>query len=96
MLLHGWIKPSATGFCEAFPANCVFDPAEDTPLSELLKKGETLSDGVMRYRHRMRELDADAHRINSQQWPISGAVADAGEFIARRAEAGTPNTRNRD
>ena len=73
------------------PANCVLDAIEDAPQSELLKKGETLSDAVMRYRHRLRELEADAHRVNSQQWPISNAEADARELIARRAETGGPN-----
>jgi hypothetical protein len=73
------------------PANCVIEQVEDTPVAELLKKGETLSDGVSRYQLRQRELDADAHRVNSQQWVISDAEADAAELIERRAEAGRPD-----
>ncbi|UFX47070.1 hypothetical protein HAP47_0010535 [Bradyrhizobium sp. 41S5] len=43
---------------------------------------------------RLRELDADAHRVNSQQWPISVGEADARELIARRADAGRPHLEN--
>ena len=72
------------------PGGCIVEPIGDAPLAELLKKGETLSDGVSRYRLRQRELDADAHRVNSQQWPISMGEADARALVGRRAEAGRP------
>ena len=38
------------------PANCVLEVVEDASLSELLKKGERISDAVERFRHRLREL----------------------------------------
>jgi hypothetical protein len=38
---------------------------EDPPISELLKKGETIAAAVERVQHRVRELKADAHRVRS-------------------------------
>jgi hypothetical protein len=38
----------------------------------VLKRGERVIDGVERLRHRLRELDADAHRIRSAVTPRSG------------------------
>jgi hypothetical protein len=72
----------------------VCDVVPDTPVAELLKKNETLSDGVERYRLRQRECAAERHRVNSQQWPISMAEAAAIELIERRAEAGRPVLEN--
>jgi hypothetical protein len=46
---------------------------------------------VERFRHRLRELGADRHRVNSAQWPISVAEAAAKEFIDSLADAGQPN-----
>jgi hypothetical protein len=76
------------------PADCVCDVFPDTPVAELLKKNETLSDGVERYRLRQRECAAERHRVNSQQWPISTAEAVARELIERLADAGRPNLEN--
>jgi hypothetical protein len=79
-LMHGGI-----------PANCVIETIEDQPVAELLKKGETLNDGVLRFRHRLRELDADAHRVNSSPWPSSEQKRKATDFINQLAERGRPN-----
>ncbi|WP_166299780.1 hypothetical protein [Bradyrhizobium sp. 2S1] len=76
------------------PTDCVLDVVSDAPVAELLKKNETLSDGVERYRLRQRECDADAHRVRSQQWPVSVGEADAVDLIARRGDAGRPNLEN--
>ena len=73
------------------PHGCVLEPVADLPLSELLKKGERIADAVERYRHRLRELAADRHRVNSSPFPASVAKAAAKEFIDRLADAGTPN-----
>lgn len=74
------------------PSGCVIEPIEDDPpIAELLKKGETIANAVERYRHRKRELAADAHRVNSAPWPISQAEVDANELIERRADAAAPN-----
>jgi hypothetical protein len=76
------------------PGDCTLDVVPDAPVSELLKKNETLSDGVQRFRQLLREHDASTHRVNSQQWPVSVGEADAAELIARRAEAGRPILEN--
>jgi hypothetical protein len=76
------------------PADCVCDVVPDTPVAELLKKNETLSDGVERYRLRQREGAAEQHRLNSQQWPIATAEAAARQLIERLADAGRPNLEN--
>ena len=69
---------------------------EDAPLSELMTKAESgrIEAAAERYRLRQRECDADAHRVNSQQWPISVGEADARALIARRADAGRPDLEN--
>ena len=78
------------------PGDCTLDVVEDAPVSELLTKadGGRIEAAVERYRHRQRELAADAHRVNSQQWPISMAEAAARELIERRADAGRPVLEN--
>jgi hypothetical protein len=73
------------------PANCVIETVEDQPLSELLKKGETIATAVERYRHRRREFAADLHRVRSSPWPSSLTKADAKELVDRLADAGMPN-----
>lgn len=75
------------------PGGCTLDVVEDAPVSELMTKadGGRIEAAVERYRLRQRELAADAHRVNSQQWPILGAEADARELIARRADACRPD-----
>jgi hypothetical protein len=60
-------------------------------LSELLKKDETLSDGVARYRHRLREHAADLHRVRGSPWPSSVAKAKMREQIEALAAAAAPN-----
>jgi hypothetical protein len=78
------------------PGDCVIETIEDQPINELLVKadGGRIDAAVERYRLRLRECDASAHRVNSQQWPVSVGEADARELIARRAEAGRPNLEN--
>ncbi|MEH2565603.1 hypothetical protein [Bradyrhizobium sp. AZCC 2289] len=66
-------------------------PVDDPPLSELPKKGETLSDGVARYRHRLRELAADLHRVRGSPWPSSVAKAKMREHIEALTAAAAPN-----
>jgi hypothetical protein len=73
------------------PGGCVMETVEDAPLSELLKKGETITAAVERYRHRLRELAADRHRERSSPWPSSVAKAAAKELVDRLADTATPN-----
>jgi hypothetical protein len=75
------------------PANCVLEPVEDAPLSELLTKadGNRVELAVERCRLRLRELAADRHRVNSSPWPSSVAKAAAKELIERLADAAAPN-----
>jgi hypothetical protein len=79
-LLHGGI-----------PHGCMLEPVADPPLSELLKKGETIANAIERFRHRRREQLADLHRVRSSPWPSSVAKAAARELIDRFADAGQPN-----
>jgi hypothetical protein len=73
------------------PHGCVIESVEDAPLAELLKKGERISDGVERYRHRLRELAADLHRVKSAPWPSSVAKAAAKAQIEALAAAAAPD-----
>jgi hypothetical protein len=79
-LMHGGI-----------PQGCVIEAVEDQPLSELLKKGETIADAVERFRHRQRELDADERRLNSSPWPSSEQKQKVTVVIEQLAERGRPN-----
>jgi hypothetical protein len=73
------------------PHGCVLEPVVDPPLSELLKKGETVANAIERYRHRQRELAADAHRVRSSPWPSSEQKRKAAECITQLAERGRPD-----
>jgi hypothetical protein len=73
------------------PGGCGLEPIEDAPVSELLKKGERIADAVERYRHRLRELGADAHRVRSSPWPSSVLKEEAKAAIEQWAEAAMPN-----
>jgi hypothetical protein len=73
------------------PGNCTLGTVEDAPLAELLKKGERVGDVVERYRHRLRKLGADLHRVKSAPWPSSPKKEEAKARIEQWAEAGAPN-----
>jgi len=73
------------------PGGCGLEPIEDAPVSELLRKGERIGDGVERYRHRLRELAADLHRVNSSPWPSSMLKAEAKALVEQWAEAAKPD-----
>lgn len=53
-------------------------------------KNETGAAAIERIRRRLRELDADAHRVNSAPFPSSVAKAVAAAHIDRLAKAATP------
>ena len=74
------------------PGGCALEAVEDAPISELLTKadGGRIDAAVERYRHRLRELAADLHRVNSAPWPSSLAKAAAKELIYRLADQGQP------
>jgi hypothetical protein len=55
------------------------------------QKGESLAEGVERCRRRIRELDADQHRIRSAPWPSAEAKQRARAEIEKLAERGQPN-----
>lgn len=74
------------------PAGCVLEDVVDLPESELLKKNERISDGIERYRHRLRELAADAHRVRSAPFPSKDIKAKLRQQIEALAERGRPNT----
>ena len=56
-----------------------------------LRKGEAVVDAVERCRRRLRELDADRHRIASAPWHSSDAKRRARAEIDALAERGQPN-----
>jgi hypothetical protein len=69
------------------PGDCLLEVVADAPVSELLKKGERIADAVERYRHRLRELAADLHRVRSSPWPSSVAKQKAEALIEQLAAA---------
>jgi hypothetical protein len=74
------------------PGGCVLEVVEDAPpLAELLKKGERVGDAIERYRHRLRELGADLHRVRSSPWPSSLLKQEAKAQIEQWVEAATPD-----
>jgi hypothetical protein len=79
-LLHGGV-----------PHGCVIESVDDPALSELLRKGETIANAAERYRHRLRELSADLHRVRSSPWPSSLAKEKAKAQIEMLAEAAAPD-----
>ncbi|MET4244605.1 hypothetical protein [Bradyrhizobium sp. RT10b] len=79
-LMHGGI-----------PQDCVIEAIEDQPISELVQKGETVANAVERYRHRLRELDADARRLSANPWPSSEQKRKVAVVIEQLAEHGRPN-----
>lgn len=76
------------------PPNTALADVEDAAEAKLLRKNERIADGVERYRHRLRELAADRHRINSAPYPsagINGIKAKLRRQIEQLAEQGAPN-----
>ncbi len=73
------------------PGGCTIVPVVGPPLPELLKKGERVGDAVERYRHRLRELAADRHRLKSAPWPSSLTKEKAKAQLERWAEAAAPD-----
>ena len=71
------------------PGGCQLAEHEDEPT--LLKKGERIADAVERYRHRLRELAADRHRVKSSPWPSSQAKAAVRAQITALADAAAPD-----
>ena len=64
--------------------------ALDRSVSDWVLRGG-IPQAVERYRHRLRELAADRHRVRSSPWPAAVAKAAAAEMIDRRADAAAPN-----
>ena len=75
---------------DAVPGGVVLAEVRDASPTEILKKSETLIDGIERLRLRGRELRADLHRIRSAPYPSSVAKARALEQLNTLADAGAP------
>jgi hypothetical protein len=75
------------------PGGCSVEPVADPSIAELLVKadGNRIEPAVERYRLRLREHDADAHRVRSAPFPASAAKAAAKEFIDRLADEAQPD-----
>jgi hypothetical protein len=65
----------------------------DGPAPKLVR-GETIADGIERFRRRARELKADHHRIQSAPYPSSHAKAQMRAQIEALAAQGAPNVSN--
>lgn len=63
----------------------------ELPAAPKLGKGETPAAAVERVRRRLRELDADAHRVNSTPFPSGFAKQVAANHIAELAESAVPH-----
>jgi hypothetical protein len=59
-----------------------------------LNKNETITDAIERHRRRVRELKADAHRIQSSPYPSSYAKKQMRAQIGALAMSGAPNVAN--
>ena len=90
-----WLETSVSDWLlrGGIPSNCTLEAIDDAPLSELLSKadGGRIDAAVERYRLRLRELAADAHRVRSAPWPSSVAKVAAKDLIHRLADQGAPN-----
>jgi hypothetical protein len=60
-------------------------------VADVVKKGERLTDAIERVRHRLRELDADAHRIRSAAYPAAHCKQKLREQIENLAMRGVPD-----
>ncbi|WP_156438133.1 hypothetical protein [Bradyrhizobium valentinum] len=80
--IEGWLRSTAAGH------DIVDIELVDPPK---LLKAETPATAVDRLRRRLRELDADAHRINSAPFPSSFAKSVAENYINQLADAATPH-----
>jgi len=60
-------------------------------LEPKLNKGESLMDGIERHRRRVRELQADLHRIQSSPYPSSHCKQRVREMIEEMSARGQPS-----
>jgi hypothetical protein len=82
--LEAWLRrgrPPGTQLIDAAPIE----------INDALKKDERLVDGVERLRHRLRELDADAHRVRSAPFPSGDAKKRLKDQIENLAMRGVPD-----
>jgi hypothetical protein len=60
-------------------------------VADVLRKGERLHDGVERLRLRLRELDADRHRVESAPFPSSDVKQHLRELVEAAATRAVPD-----
>lgn len=70
--------------------NRVVDHGE-IAISSILKRNESEAQALERLRRRLRELDADKHRVESAPRPSSESIAKARADIEARAQRGEPD-----
>lgn len=73
------------------PKNCELVAVEDEAAAELMKRDERITDAVERYRHRLRELQADLRRVRSAPFTSAAAKARVREQINQLADAAAPD-----
>lgn len=73
------------------PSGTVVAVVADVDLRDCKRRGENDIAAVERLRHRLRELAADAHRVESAPWPAALAKARVREEIHAIARRGQPD-----
>jgi hypothetical protein len=73
------------------PGGTVIIEAAAIDVADVLKKGERLVDALERTRNRLRELDADRHRINSAAFPSADVKRKLRSELENRAMRAVPD-----
>lgn len=73
------------------PSGTVLVEATEIETKSIIRRGETAGSALERLRHRLRELDADRHRVESAPLPSALAKVKMRGEIAQLAERGAPD-----
>jgi hypothetical protein len=76
---------------EGRPHGTVLLEAPPIEITDVLRRDEKVNDALERLRHRLRELDADAHRINSAPYPSGDVKQRLREQLDTLANRGVPS-----
>lgn len=82
--LEGWLQTGR-------PSGTAIVAAAEVDIATIAKRGEAPMTALDRLRQRLRELDADAHRVRSAPFPAAHAKARARAMIEQLAARGTPD-----
>jgi hypothetical protein len=73
------------------PAGTRLTEAPAIAVADIMRKGERAADALERVRMRLRELDADSHRVNSAPYPSADVKKKMREEIENLAMRGVPH-----